>query len=134
MDTKELQIGDWVYESKIAQLPMQVRGIGEDYCYLDFPENEGDMFDGLPGEILPIPITKVLLIQCGFRSAHDGDTISYRQRIGNLRMLIDKVSDNVYRCHVHQKTELVGSFNFSYLHELQNGVRLITKKNLQIKL
>lgn len=45
IDTKELQIGDWVYESKIAQFPMQVKTIGDDYCYLDFPRNESDVFD-----------------------------------------------------------------------------------------
>lgn len=134
IDTKELQIGDWVYESKIAQFPMQVRGIGEDYCYLDFPENEGDMFDGLPGEILPIPITKALIIQCGFRSTSENDIAIYLQHIGNFRVLIGDIKKDVWRCHIHRKKELCGSFNFSYLHELQNGIRLITKKDLQIKL
>lgn len=132
LDTKELQIGDWVYESKIAQFPMQVRAIGEDYCYLDFEENEGDMFDGLLEEMMPIPMTKVLFVQSGFRSTRENDIASYRQRIGNFRVLIDEVTKDVWRCHIHQKTELVGSFKFSYLHELQNGVRLITKKDLQI--
>lgn len=134
LDPKELQIGNWVYESKIAQFPMQVKTIGEDYCYLDFEENEGDMFDGLLEEMMPIPMTKVLFVQSGFRSTRENDIASYRQRIGNFRVLIDEVTKDIWRCHIHNKTELVGSFNFSYLHELQNGIRLITKKDLQIKL
>ena len=132
LDTKELQIGNWVYESKIAQFPMQVITIGEDYCYLDFEENEGDMFDGLLEEMMPIPMTKVLLVQCGFRSTKEGGAISYRRRIGCYRIIVDEMTKDIWRCHIHQKTELVGSFKFSYLHELQNGVRLITKKDLQI--
>ena len=132
IDTKELQIGNYVYESKIAQFPMQVKTIGEDYCYLDFEENEGDMFDGLLEEMMPIPMIKVLLVQCGFRSTKEGGAISYRQRIGCYRIIVDEMTKDIWRCHIHQKTELVGSFKFSYLHELQNGVRLITKKDLQI--
>lgn len=137
LDTKELQIGNWVYESKIAQFPMQVKSIGEDYCYLDFEENEGDMFDGLPKEMLPIPFTFDLAEKIGFvreYSLVEGmsfETDEHKITVSkNIHTSSERLSCIVEDCNYNT----LGIFSFSYLHELQNGVRLITKKDLQIKL
>ena len=43
----ELRIGNWVYDSKYTQYPMQVVCVGSDYVYLDFEGNEGDVWEAL---------------------------------------------------------------------------------------
>lgn len=37
----ELMLGNWVYDGDKTKFPMQVVGIGENYVYLDFEDNEG---------------------------------------------------------------------------------------------
>ena len=40
--TKELMIGNWVYEDEKSQFPMYVVGVFKDVAYLDFEDNEAD--------------------------------------------------------------------------------------------
>ena len=49
-----------------AQFPMYVVGIGPDYVYLDFPDNEGDIWESTPKDLEGIPITDDLLESAGF--------------------------------------------------------------------
>lgn len=38
-------------------------------------------------------------------------------------------------CHIYNSIrEAIGGFDFQYVHQLQNGIRLITDKYLEVKL
>lgn len=42
--------------------------------------------------------------------------------------------DRDWYCHIDNAAySTIGGFDFQYLHELQNGIRLITKSDLEIK-
>jgi hypothetical protein len=45
---------------------MFIRAIGEDYVYLDFDGNEGDLWESTPEELQGIPLTEELLTKLGF--------------------------------------------------------------------
>ena len=61
----DLCIGNWVYDGERTQFPMFVRAIGEDYVYLDFEGNDGDLFESTPEELQGIPLTEDLLAKFG---------------------------------------------------------------------
>ena len=58
--TSDLRLGNWLYESDKSKFPMQVESIGKNWIYLDFEDNEGDVFENSDKEIYPIPLTKEL--------------------------------------------------------------------------
>lgn len=128
-------IGNWVHLSKQSQYPMQVISIGKDYCYLDFDGNEGDVFDGISKEMMPIEITKDFLLNNGFVAFIYEE--SYFMKLKNYYIQITKCNNSENKgwyCHIDNKRhDSIGAFNFQYLHELQNGIRLITGRDLTIK-
>lgn len=138
---KDLMIGNWVYESEKTKFPMKVVNIGEDYCYLDFPNNEGDVFDGYEKDMMPIEVTAELLFKIGFIQENQNILIHsddyqivvnacFVEIISNVSNSIDKD----WYCHIDNAAHsTIGGFDFQYLHELQNGIRLITKSDLEIK-
>ena len=50
---------------------MYVRTIGEDYVYLDFDGNEGDLWESTPDKLQGIPITEELLTKMGAKKVTD---------------------------------------------------------------
>lgn len=68
MKIKELMLNNWVLAGVTTQFPMQVIGIFNDIVYLDFEGNEGDVWEKKENDILPIPLTKELLIKNGFEN------------------------------------------------------------------
>jgi hypothetical protein len=130
IDVKDLTIGNWVYDGDRTQFPMQVVGIGSDYVYLDFEGNEGDLWESKPEDLMEIPLTPELLKGLGM-------TFSYglwRHRLGI------KVKPEVGFVSIENKDKddwLYGTCNCKdiwHLHQLQNLVRIITKKELKINL
>ena len=61
MKCKELQIGDWIQDENGFQ--WQIIGVGDDYAYATFEDNEGDPweFDDKDGQPEGIPLTKEML-------------------------------------------------------------------------
>ena len=61
IDTKDLMLGNWVYDGDKTHFPMYIECIGTDYVYLNFPNNEGDVWETTPEELQGIPLTAELL-------------------------------------------------------------------------
>ena len=146
IDPKDLMIKNWVYEGELTQFPMYVIGIGTDYVYLDFEGREGDLWDTTPENIQGIPVTDVLLEKIGFRKrilakASNGtdDWIDYLYDCKNFHLAV--CYTNGYACdkkwHIHiDNSDFIslGGGYFSYLHELQNLVKVIARQELKINL
>ena len=66
MKCKELQIGDWIQDKNGFQ--WQIIGVGNDYAYATFKDNEGDPweFDDKDDQPEPIPLTPEILEKNGF--------------------------------------------------------------------
>lgn len=139
IDTKELRIGNWVCDGERTQFPMYVRGIGENYVYLDFDGNEGDLWESTPDELKGISLTKDILEKAGF-SFDNGywklrinershlEYYPHEYRLRKWYVGIDewnnhaKVKEITFACQCH------------YLHEFQNAFYMATKKQLNIEL
>ena len=70
IDSRELALCNWVYDGDRTQFPMFIRGIGEDYVYLDFPQNEGDLWESKQEDLEGIPLTEELLEKMGFKESY----------------------------------------------------------------
>lgn len=142
---KDLMIGNWVYNSKHTKYPMQVIGIGEDYCYLNFEGNEADPIDGIDEYMAPIEVEDSILVKAGFEKEFDKDLskfygmdiFEYHKVVNKCFLRISYISNSLCRdwyCQIdNEKHSSIGGFDFQYLHELQNGIRLITRGDLEIK-
>lgn len=143
INCKELMIGNWVHESERSKFPMRVVNVGEDYCYLDFDGNQGDVFECKDKDMMPIEITEELLLKIGFEkneiygSNDYSFDVTYDTQLKSCFLEVNKHSNSAYRdwyCQIdNNRHESIGGFDFQYLHELQNGIRLITKSDLEIK-
>lgn len=118
---------------------MRVQSVGEDYCYLNFDGNEGDPFDGIDKDMMPIEITELLLIKIGFKpippifEGQEEYKISVNDCFIEVRNGISNSISRNWYCHIdNNRFETIGGFDFQSLHELQNGIRLITKEDLEI--
>lgn len=140
MTTSDLRIGNWLYESECTRYPMYVHTIGEDYVYLNFDGNEGDVFECKPEELQGIPITEELLTKMGARKVTDigwnvVESYSAGVRI-ELRVILFSESEidvKIRRSTPHLEDYFQGS-SIHYLHELQNLYWDLTKQELKIKL
>lgn len=144
IDYKDLMLGNWVYLTEKSKYPMQVVGIGDNYCYLNFKGNEADPFDGVDKYIMPIKVTEELLLKIGFyrkelrNFKNEVFEVIYEHRVNHCYMEIrsdcSNSKDRDWYCHIYNKAfQSIGAFDFQYLHELQNGIRLITKGDLEIE-
>lgn len=140
MTTSDLRIGNWLYESECTRYPMYVHTIGEDYVYLNFDGNEGDVFECKPEDLQGIPITEELLTKMGARKVTDigwnvVESYSAGVRI-ELRVILFSESEidvKIRRSTPHLEDYFQGS-SIHYLHELQNLYWDLTKQELKIKL
>ena len=138
--TSDLRIGNWLYESECTRYPMYVYTIGDDYVYLNFDGNEGDVFECKPEELQGIPITEELLTKMGARKVTDigwnvVESYSAGVRI-ELRVILFSESEidvKIRRSTPHLEDYFQGS-SIHYLHELQNLYWDLTKQELKIKL
>lgn len=127
---RELTIGNFVYDGDRTKFPMYVQTIGEDYVYLNFEGNEGDVWESIPEDLQGIPLTGELLKKCGF-TLKDG---FWRHQWGIKVMLesgfvfIENNDDDHWMYCTSTCKDIW------YLHQLQNLVRIITKKELLINL
>ena len=122
--TTELRIGNWVYDGKRTQFPMFIQTVAYDYVYLDFPGNEGDVFESESKELEGIPITPDILVDSGFENL--GWCFTHEDL--DLR-LIKQDWGWEFLC----VTIPIGK-PIHFVHELQNIFYDLTKKALNIKL
>ena len=131
---QDLCIGNWVYDGERTQFPMQVVGIGTDYVYLDFPQNEGDLWESKPEDLMGIPLKGEVLKKIGFKYYSDNryelsgeDVFIIAHPIFGL-LRIEKF-DSFHNIEATFTSEKIRS-----LHELQNAFYITTKQQLNIKL
>lgn len=129
---EELRLGNWVYDGDKTKFPMYVQTIGEDYVYLNFPENEGDVWETSPEELQGIPLSEELLEKMGFyrnklwwRKQDKGYAVDVS--VGLAYVQIEKWSDS----RIHSRCTCHG---VRFVHELQNLFWNITKQQLKIEL
>lgn len=134
IDCKNLRIGNWVYDGERTQFPMYVRAVGEDYVYLDFEDNEGDLWESEPKDLNGIPLTKELLKKIGFSYNEHGiwKLSNYREREISICIEREFVAIEAYRnllcdsrCTCH---------GIKYLHQLQNLFYEISRTEFKIEL
>lgn len=130
IDVKDLAIGNWVYDGECTQFPMFIKAVGEDYVYLDFPQNEGDIWESDIQDLQGIPLTGELLEKLGFTFSNG----LWRYSLG-VKVKPEDGFVNIE--NKDAKNWLYGTCNCKdiwYLHQLQNLVRIITKRELEIPL
>ncbi len=132
VDVRDLRIGNYVYDGDKTKFPMYVQTIGEDYVYLNFEGNEGDLWESTPEELQGIPLTEELMNDNGFY--HNGVWWSKRDKdyfldisVGLAYVQIEKWSDG----RIHSRCT---SHGVRFLHELQNLFYQITKQELKVTL
>lgn len=132
IQVQDLCIGSWVYDGKRTQFPMFVQAIGEDYVYLNFPQNEGDVWESTPEDLQGIPLTEELMNDNGFRfdgiwwHKHEANYV-LDVRVGLAYVEIGKLSDG----RIHSRCTCHG---VRFVHELQNLFRDITRQQLKVNL
>lgn len=139
IDVRDLTIGCYVYDGDRTKFPMYVQTIGEDYVYLNFEGNEGDLWESTPDELQGIPLTRELLEKAGFRKMSDDIYIYYRCEEGDYYEIfiyfdreeetkIEVIKQNISFSHVLKNHKI------KFFHELQNIFFWLNKKNLEVKL
>ena len=132
IDIKELQIGnkvkykDSIVEIAATHLTGYVGILGEFQSMIVSVKCD---------EIEPIEVADKLLVKIGFETSgypnEEGYAV-YENETENYYVSICK-SKNKCFCEIDcNELGNAGNFYFTYLHELQNGVRLITKKDLEV--
>lgn len=132
IDARDLRLGNWVYDGEHTQFPMYVQAIGEDYVYLNFEGNEGDLWESTPEELRGIPLTDELLGKIGFyrneiwwRKQEEGYAVDVS--VGLAYAQVEKWDGG----RVHSRCTCHG---VRFVHELQNLFWNITKQQLTINL
>lgn len=134
----DLCVGNWVYDGVSTKFPMYVRVIGDDYVYLDFEGNEGDMWESKIEDLQGVPITKEILIKSGFEYVTE---FTYELRLPNQiagHDIIGIVVDSGFVSIAHESKSLIMSrcacSGVYFVHQLQNLFWNITKQQLNINL
>lgn len=130
ISVQDLCVGNWVYDGERTQFPMFVQAIGEDYVYLNFEGNEGDIWESTPEELQGIPLTEELLKKIGFTFFLCESTGIFSKKEGEYCIKVKPELSQVciygFDNHISNK--------ITHLHELQNFVFLATKQQLKVNL
>lgn len=129
LSAQELRIGNWVYDGERTQFPMQVVAIGKDWVHLDFPSNEGGVWETDIKDLRPIAITREKLDKAGFfwggcfwhKPLDDVKTMTYYEPESRLRGWY-KREDVIFECHC-----------VYYLHQLQNAYYMATGDEMEVQ-
>ena len=142
MKCKELQIFDWVQDENGFQ--WQIIGVGDDYAYATFEDNEGDPweFDDKDDQPEGIPLTKEMLDANGFWYEDENycfgtyfcsriENCESESRIYYIRVRWEETSEgrkpiNIY-CSgwENNKNSSVTIKREFYVHTLQHALRLV---------
>lgn len=124
----ELMLGNWVYDGDKTKFPMQVIAIGEDYVYLDFEGNEGDVWESTPEELQGIPLTPELLHKCGYERPFETD-FCHEDVYFDLDFDIERNEFYWWYNNEYRMGEPI-----KYLHELQNQIWIFRKQKIKVNL
>ena len=130
IDIRDLTIGNWVFDGNHTKFPMQITSLSEGYVTISFPSNEGMDWESSYEDLCGIPLTGELLEKIGF-TLKDG---LWMHKWGI------KVKPEAGFVFIENKDEehwMYGTCTCKdiwHLHQLQNLVRIITKKELLINL
>ena len=138
MKCKELQIGDWIQDKNGFQ--WQITGVGDDYAYATFEDNEGDPweFDDKDDQPEGIPLTREILDANGFRYEEDHGPF-YRSILGSYFSVSKycvcvewkETSEGRKICYIDCEKRKDGSRNSAtirrefYVHTFQQALRLV---------
>lgn len=126
IDIRDLTIGNWVFDGNHTKFPMQITSLSEGYVTMSFPSNEGMDWESKPEDLQGIPLTGELLKKIGF-SFKDG---LWRHWFG---VHVKPEAGFVFIENKDKEHWMYGTCTCKdvwYLHQLQNLVRIITKKEL----
>lgn len=136
IDIKDLQIGNKVlYKGKVVEVATihltWTIGILDGHKDFIVPVSCSD--------IEPIYVTKSSLISIGFKpiqpvfEGQEEYQIVVKDYFVEVKNGISNSIDRDWYCHIDNLSHsTIGGFDFQYLHELQNGIRLITKGDLEV--
>lgn len=132
IDVKDLQIGNKVlYQNKVVEIvTTHITGtVGILNGHKDFIVSVSCK------DIEPIEVTVGMLANIGFET--DIACIDFYMTVNDCLVEVRKdISNSIDRnwfCHIDNIAHsTIGGFDFQYLHELQNGIRLITKGDLEV--
>ena len=115
-------IGNWVYISEHIRVPMQVVSIFDEDLYLDFPGNDGEVWDAKESVIMPIPLTEDIILRLGESDFHDN---VYYISIG-VHLIRFENKKSSFRIHIHDAANMYERAEkvIRYVHELQNICRI----------
>lgn len=130
---QDLCVGNWVYDGDRTQFPMYVQTIGEDYVYLNFEDNEGDVFESTPEELQGIPLTDDVLKKSGFER-FDRNIWSLDLGYAHVAYTITSGFLTIERYERSRCVSRCTCLDVRFVHELQNLVWNITKQQLKIEL
>lgn len=136
LSAQELRIGNWVYDGERTQFPMQVVAIGKDWVQLDFPGNEGGVWESDIKDLRGIRITQELLEECGYK--YSNECYGYK-RLDEWKMMQFYKHESRLRVYYRGKhEELPGEVIYEchgihYLHELQNAYYMATGEELEVQ-
>ena len=136
MKCKELQIFDWVQDENGFQ--WQIIGVGDDYAYATFEDNEGDPWEFNDKDDQPegIPLTKEMLDANGFRYEKDYGPF-YRSILGSYSseycVCVEwkETSEGRKICYIDCEKRKDGRGNSAtirrefYVHTLQHALRVV---------
>ena len=120
MKCKEFQIFDWIQDENGFQ--WQIIGVGDDYAYATFEDNEGDPweFDDKDDQPEPIPLTPEILEKNGFIKVNSQ---RYDYGYPDTDCYI-KVNPKKNMIHTSGRNANSNLYSHSFVHELQRALRL----------
>lgn len=131
LSAHDLRIGNWVYDGKHTKYPMQVVAIGKDWAHLDFPGNEGGVWEADINDLQPIKLTEAFLKKIGvtLRGYH-GNGKHFCS--ADLRIEVFKTSDSLAVQLGDGIFATVFGKCLNYVHELQNAYYIAIGKELEV--
>lgn len=129
LSAQELRIGNWVYDGERTHFPMQVTAIGKDWAHLDFPGNEGGVWETDIKDLRPIAVTVEILKKAGFKwdggyghkQLDENKTMQYYKHESRLRVWYKTEAVIFECCCVH------------HLHQLQDAYFMATGEEMEIQ-
>ena len=127
---QDLCVGNYVYDGDKTKFPMYVIGLDINDVYLNFESNEGDVWESSYEDLCGIPLTGELLEKIGFTLKD----VLWRHQWG---IKVKPEAGFVFIENKDEEHSTNGTCTCKeiwHLHQLQNLVRIITKKELLINL
>lgn len=134
LSAQELRIGNWVYDGERTQFSMQVVALGKDWAHLDFPGNEGEVWEADIKDLRPIELTEELLKKNEFYVRKSlGIIESYFLHREKAHIHAYEFYDG-WQVHIDdERYTTVFSQKINFLHQLQNAYYLATGEELEVQ-